>query len=187
MDKQTLSQYGWIVVAILVLTVMIALATPFGKYIEQGVQNTVQGLFDTEQKALGAAGMVIQDAYIDQTNEANILYDRVYESVETNAAGIWHRDGSITLYHDALGATFSIPASDVIIEGNTVSHTDPVCPTERQYYHVDWDSKTIYAETYGYTDYNETTGVFDNRFSHNNSTPTKLTEFTSIEDWLSEK
>ena len=30
MDKETLSNYGWVVICVLVLVVMIALATPFG-------------------------------------------------------------------------------------------------------------------------------------------------------------
>ena len=30
MDKETLSNYGWIVICVLVLAVMLALATPFG-------------------------------------------------------------------------------------------------------------------------------------------------------------
>ena len=53
MDKNTLSNYGWIVVMILCLSVLIALATPFGGYIRAGVENTVQGLFETEDAALG--------------------------------------------------------------------------------------------------------------------------------------
>ena len=57
MDKSTLSNYGWIVIAVLVLSVMIALATPFGSYIEQGVRSTTQGLFDTSEKALNIVGM----------------------------------------------------------------------------------------------------------------------------------
>lgn len=52
MDKQTLSNYGWIVIAVLVLSVMIALATPFGEYIKAGVESTTAGLFDAENKAL---------------------------------------------------------------------------------------------------------------------------------------
>ena len=46
MDKNTLSNYGWIVIAVLVLSVMVALATPFGTYVENGVRSTTQGLFD---------------------------------------------------------------------------------------------------------------------------------------------
>ena len=57
MDKSTLSNYGWIVIAVLVLSVMIALATPFGSYIEQGVRSTTQGLFDTSEKAMNVVGM----------------------------------------------------------------------------------------------------------------------------------
>ena len=52
MDKETLSNYGWIVICILVISVMIALATPFGHFIKTGVENTVQGLFDTSDKGM---------------------------------------------------------------------------------------------------------------------------------------
>lgn len=61
MDKNTLSNYGWIVIAVLVLSVMIALATPFGKYIENGVRSTTTGLFDTSEKALNVVGMSAGD------------------------------------------------------------------------------------------------------------------------------
>lgn len=57
MDKSTLSNYGWIVIAVLVLAVMIALATPFGTYVKTGVENTTQGLFDTSEKAMNVVGM----------------------------------------------------------------------------------------------------------------------------------
>ena len=52
MDKETLSNYGWIVICTLVLAVMIALATPFGKYVAAGVQNTAQGFYDVNTKAM---------------------------------------------------------------------------------------------------------------------------------------
>ncbi len=57
MDKETLSNYGWIVIAVLVLAVMIALATPFGQFIATSVQNTTEALFDTKSNALDAAGV----------------------------------------------------------------------------------------------------------------------------------
>ena len=57
MDKETLSNYGWIVICVLVLAVMLALATPFGTFIQQGVQSAAQGLFDTNNNALDAAGI----------------------------------------------------------------------------------------------------------------------------------
>ncbi len=53
MDRQTLSNYGWIVIAVLVLSVMIALATPFGQFIKLGAESTLFGLIGTSDNALG--------------------------------------------------------------------------------------------------------------------------------------
>ena len=66
MDKETLSNYGWVVICVLVLVVMIALATPFGKFIADAVKNTTEALFDVSQKALNtglsaAAGITVKD------------------------------------------------------------------------------------------------------------------------------
>ena len=60
MDKSTLSNYGWIVITCLVLAVMIALATPFGKFIEAGVQSTYQGLLATQNSAFEKTGLPSQ-------------------------------------------------------------------------------------------------------------------------------
>lgn len=64
MDKETLSNYGWVVICVLVLVVMIALATPFGKYIAEAVKSTTQGLFGASKNALdnglsAAAGVTV--------------------------------------------------------------------------------------------------------------------------------
>ena len=61
MDKETLSNYGWIVICVLVLAVMIALATPFGTFVSDAVKGTTQGLFDTNQKALNSTGLITMD------------------------------------------------------------------------------------------------------------------------------
>ena len=58
MDKQTLSNYGWIVICVLVLAVMIALATPFGTFVSDAVKSTTQGLFDVNQNALNSTGLI---------------------------------------------------------------------------------------------------------------------------------
>ena len=57
MDKETLSNYGWIVICILVLSVMIALATPFGNYVSNAVKSTTKGLNDTSDKAMSVVGL----------------------------------------------------------------------------------------------------------------------------------
>ena len=58
MDKETLSNYGWIVICVLVLAVMIALAGPFGQFISEAVQSTTKGLFDVNQNALNSTGLI---------------------------------------------------------------------------------------------------------------------------------
>ena len=52
MDKETLSHYGWIVICVLVLAVMLALATPFGSFVSKSVDNTLKGFIDTNDNAL---------------------------------------------------------------------------------------------------------------------------------------
>ena len=69
MDKNTLSNYGWIVIAVLVLSVMIALATPFGQHVEQGVRATTEGLFSTSQNAMNSAFGDLGVEVKDQTFE----------------------------------------------------------------------------------------------------------------------
>ena len=62
MDKNTLSNYGWIVVLILVLSVLLALATPFGRFVADGFEATYTGFAhvangEDGNKILQAAGM----------------------------------------------------------------------------------------------------------------------------------
>ena len=57
MDKETLSNYGWVVICTLVIAIMIALATPFGEYISAGVWSTTNGLNDTLNKNMEIAGL----------------------------------------------------------------------------------------------------------------------------------
>ena len=59
MDKETLSNYGWIVILVLILAVMLALATPFGTFVADAVKSTTAGFFSVNQNAMGAAGITI--------------------------------------------------------------------------------------------------------------------------------
>ena len=67
MDKETLSSYGWIVICILVLSVMIALATPFGNFIAGAIKSTTAGFFSVNENALGVAGITIPGQNFDDT------------------------------------------------------------------------------------------------------------------------
>lgn len=61
MDKETLSHYGWIVILVLILAVMLALASPFGTFIAGAIKSTTAGLFSVNQAALGSAGIDVND------------------------------------------------------------------------------------------------------------------------------
>ncbi len=52
MDKQTLSNYGWLVIITLVLAVMLVFATPFGKYVGNGVVSIASGFVDASDSAV---------------------------------------------------------------------------------------------------------------------------------------
>lgn len=52
MDKETLSHYGWIVVMLLCLSLMILIATPFGKYVRTATWNYIVSFFDASDEAV---------------------------------------------------------------------------------------------------------------------------------------
>lgn len=52
MDKQTLSNYGWLVIVTLILAVMLALATPFGTYVGDAVVSVANGYVGASNNAV---------------------------------------------------------------------------------------------------------------------------------------
>ena len=50
MDKKTLSHYGWIVVWVLTISVMLTFATPFGEYVGKGIVSIATGFKHTLDK-----------------------------------------------------------------------------------------------------------------------------------------
>lgn len=76
MDKETLSNYGWVVICVLVLVVMIALATPFGKFIAEAVKNTTKGLFDASHNAL-ETGLGAAAPGVTVATPTDIIYSTV--------------------------------------------------------------------------------------------------------------
>lgn len=69
MDKQTLSNYGWLVIVTLILAVMLALATPFGNYVGDAVVNVANGFVGTNN---------------DATADENISQDSVEWAIKTD-------------------------------------------------------------------------------------------------------
>ena len=52
MDKETFSSYGWIVITVIVIAIMIAFATPFGDFIVEAVKKVLTDFKDTAADAL---------------------------------------------------------------------------------------------------------------------------------------
>ena len=75
MDKKTLSNYGWIVIAVLIISVMIAMATPFGVFVANGVKSTYGGFGST-----GDVG----------NNMLGILSGRIYSPKDDLYIGKFH-------------------------------------------------------------------------------------------------
>ena len=61
MDKQTLSNYGWLTIVTLILAVMLALASPFGNFVAGAIKATTAGFFSVNKNALDIAGIVMPD------------------------------------------------------------------------------------------------------------------------------
>ena len=61
MDKQTFGSYGWIVITVVVLAIMIAFSTPFGKFIVGGAQDALGNLTDAGDNGWENAENLIAD------------------------------------------------------------------------------------------------------------------------------
>lgn len=69
MDKQTLSHYGWIVVMVLCLSVMLALATPLGHFVGDGVVSIANGFVGTSTNAMKEDSISsMEDKWMDKLN-----------------------------------------------------------------------------------------------------------------------
>ena len=51
MDKETLSHYGLILVSIMIVSVLIIFATPFGEYMGNVINNIGHSMTQTQDKA----------------------------------------------------------------------------------------------------------------------------------------
>lgn len=78
MDKKTLSHYGWIVILILVLSVMLSFATPFGSYIKDAVVNTTNGLISTNDNATDTENIKSNENIWETKFEYNLLNENAY-------------------------------------------------------------------------------------------------------------
>ncbi|MBQ8000418.1 MAG: leucine-rich repeat protein [Ruminococcus sp.] len=75
MDKETLSHYGWIVILVLILSVLLAFASPFGTFIADGFKATYTGLFDVESGAMDVVMNATGGCTHRETEVTNVTAD----------------------------------------------------------------------------------------------------------------
>lgn len=155
MDKETLSNYGWIVICVMVLAVMLAFASPFGQFVADAVKSTTQGLFDTNQNALDSAGIeIMQQEFEEMLNgpsatDSPVKFGQPYQmTMEENGMSltveyVFYPDGSATMWMaNTIGGylpagTVTYTKTEVILEG------DPIKISEDGTYLYDPEDETL--------------------------------------------
>jgi hypothetical protein len=94
MERETLSHYGWIVVCLLIVSVMIAFATPFGEYMKSAANGVLGGIGDANENALS------------EENRNNIINnwenEFLYNTEDVESLKTKHEFGYYTSIQDAL-------------------------------------------------------------------------------------
>lgn len=141
MDKETLSNYGWIVIAVLVLAVMIALATPFGGYVRTAVKSTTAGLFETNRSALNSTGLInIADQSFDDGSNTTAEIKR--NGIIPDGAKYIKADGT-TLEGNGTNTFPDTPATgDTYEEGDYIYIYDKRGLTRNLSYGNQWNVET---------------------------------------------
>lgn len=158
MDKETLSNYGWIVILVLILAVMIALATPFGNFIAGAIRSTTAGFFSVNENALGAAGITIpgQEFTDTKTDDAQTngpvkfkqpySYSEPYgfENLEMEICFVFYEEGKATMFwNGAHNATDIYPVFNVTYYDDKVV-MEPIYNSE-----YSWGTTELYVSEDG--------------------------------------
>lgn len=87
MDKYTLSQYGWSVIIILILIVMISMATPFGNFVSTSAMSAATAFVNLTYDTLGIA-RPLKDAsqYFKVDNYGALELRSLYDNDSTSCA-----------------------------------------------------------------------------------------------------
>ena len=71
MDRETLSNYGWITIVTLVLVVLLTLATPFGTYISNGIISVSRGYNAVAEKKMSEENLNKTQAKFESVIKTN--------------------------------------------------------------------------------------------------------------------
>lgn len=126
MDKETLSNYGWIVICVIVLAVIISFASPFGTFISTAIKSTTQGLFDTNSQVLDSVDIATDDLKFDfshkySTPEVNtIIPEGAIYYVGVTSTKLGDYTGAIAVYNtnDIFPENFAPSNGDVFVYGD---------------------------------------------------------------------
>ena len=125
MDKETLSHYGWIVILVLILAVLLALATPFGSFIAGAIKSTTAGFFSVNQSALNSTGLInIGNQTFDDGNSDNVGSDDSIKQEPVNCEHTYESD--VVVNCDTVGTityTCSKCGDQYTEERTTATHT----------------------------------------------------------------
>ena len=174
MDKETLSNYGWIVICVLVLAVMIALAGPFGTFVAGAVKSTTAGLFGVNQNALGAAGIDIEDQVFENCEHL--------ETEIRNATADYSGDTCCKECGTVLSAgTYVIPTGGTYYDASenktlTAGKAFPVeCGTGDKYTYGEYEYRyNYYRGSSQWYEYEEQNGWGAHHLNKNNATPAPI-------------
>lgn len=138
MDKETLSHYGWIVVLILILSVMIALATPFGQFVANGIKSTYTGFGEVNDNALGIFGQTIK-------GPAEVKYYQPYraEFEYGTIEFVFHKDGTVDIYQYETGRN----AYGEIAPAGTAAYKDGIVEFDGIEFKISDDGTVLSAES----------------------------------------
>ena len=106
MDKQTLSNYGWLVIVTLILAVMLALATPFGTYVGDAVVSIANGYVGASNNAMEEDSIQSNENKWDDKLNGTLKYasfkQKVWQGLQyplgiriwTDGTNLYHSDNS---------------------------------------------------------------------------------------------
>lgn len=89
MDKQTLSNYGWLIIVTLILAVMLALATPFGTYVGDAVVSVANGFVGTSDNAIDKNNISSMQNKWEEKLNANVGAVTFCETIVPKGDGLY--------------------------------------------------------------------------------------------------
>ena len=176
MDKQTLSNYGWVIILTLVLAVMLALATPFGTYVGDGVVSIVRGYTQTSDT-------VIDEENISAKSQQweNILYDKTLFFGDVN------QDGTVNSDDGVLVLQYTQFPDDYLPSGMTKELFERIADVNMDGFVTDADAEMISSHSSTFPAANVLYGDFngDGKITNDDSVAVLyFSYFSNYEDFL---